>query len=927
MKLRVLVVACQHDANGPLKSKESAGISRGIELLPAIGVVEFIQNGLFADLPAHLGKHKPDVLVVRTHGHRQDGRDAEFDVPLNGLSRSIHFRALAHELLECFSGWRPRVVILEACHSIEAAFLLRSLANPDMVTIGFEGEPTPTCLRNFHDHLWEKITTNRADPTHLEHGTWVSAVAEGSAALGGCQENVQAPRAVARLFPPGAGSLVWGPRDPQVYGGAADATQPPPEKPAVSSHRLQPTLRNWASAHLPFFTVMTLVWLVATAAITALIKRLVPSLDTTTLAATTAHAFLVLAVMVDFVRLGPLRFTEEGASFYAAVKKRLDGGAPLDVWARHGRNAIASQEQFFGGICVLLTGWLLLYGELLTRKIVERDRLRTSALWDKIFAGWQTAANNLATLGILISFCVMSFVTTPEVAAPGSTPPNVDEPRKIIRRIYLVGALVWLFLLVADVASLTVRDLNPGSWGSAQYVYDVGSGLLACVAFALLVGRFDSKFIDASPGLLVLLYCYAAIQPLWILAAVNGGGSSSGTFALLLYVSAMVFKALFYPFLRWLMQSGRLLFYFGRVRDLYESVHVDWKKETSQTYSSTRALQGSRGRAFVAVPAVGLAFALLMLLGASSASLDPPPAVIVVGSGTTASFLRCEADVKTDLDDNPRLIMLPGGTETGYNITSESNSHGKFRDARLDLIGLSFGDPDESRIEKGNSSYWAIATVDEQFPLGILVHDVALDTTSCVLQTAHVADIRQCVRTRSIVALWETRVAMKRAGRQLPEEWLVTDMNSGTRKIFDEALEKSGLKGDPRQAWNDLESTYTMDYANVTGKAHVIAFGLPSYNSGVSSCKQPDGVDRIGVCEADEGPCKPKTVRLSAYFRFDGCGPGAPCPAALPVCEVLLKIYAGLGNDAGEAWARRGCKVILPDNPQRRVTHVDWGVR
>lgn len=747
------------------------------------------------------------------------------------------------------------------------------------------------------------------------------------AALARAPSNAVLAAVVDEIRNPRAAAVPEGPSTPSLV-----PTAGAPATGDIASDRLRPTLRKWLGAHLPHFGFLALCWVGASAVISILLTHVFVVRDRVPVVSTTAQLCLVLTILFDFHRHGPLFFTQEGEFFYKSVETRMLASAQDDVWRRHGHSAVESQKQFFGGVRLLMIGWAMLYGALLAQHLVQRSGLPAPTLVQKIFAGAATAANNLATLGILVSFCVMTFVTTPETGGTGAGAPDVEESRKIIRRIYFAVTVAWMLLLAANVVALSVRGLDNGAWDNAQSIFDATSGLVASVSFALLVGRFDSKFIDANPWVLFCLYCYASIQPLWIFAATHGG-SAERLFTTLLYVVAMALKIVLYPFLCWLMQSGRLLFYFGRVRDLQDTVHLDWKRETRQNYPSAQTRYGFRRRTLVAV---GLAFSLFTLLGAATAPFDPPPAVIFVGSGTVASYLHCVAQLHSDLRHNPRTVILRAGTETGYSVSTESDNHGKVGNSGVSLIGLTFGDPDEEQIKHGNQNNWAIASVMDGYPLSVLVRGVTLATTPCEIRTPHLAAIDSCTYPKEIVNLWTNRTDSIKAQQSLPEKWLVTDKRSGTRKQFDQLLYASGLDGEPRALWDhlpgDAAKKYTTDYAVDWGDLSkipvFIAFGLPSYNSNTGDCTAPNGVVALGVCEKDAGECKPKTAGLGAYFRLESCQPGRPCRVPEleePICHALVNMYSGLENPRGEAWARAGCAVTLPYDG--RIATVDWNDR
>jgi hypothetical protein len=103
-------------------------------------------------------------------------------------------------------------------------------------------------------------------------------------------------------------------------------------------------------------------------------------------------------------------------------------------------------------------------------------------------------------------------------------------------------------------------------------------GIAGATALALFVGRLDSKFINAPVWVIGLLYIYASIQPLYPVinpVPVINEDKISGA---VLTNAAFFLKIILFLFVNWLLESGRILFYFVRVRSLNAQVDGDWQK-------------------------------------------------------------------------------------------------------------------------------------------------------------------------------------------------------------------------------------------------------------------------------------------------------------------------------------------------------------
>jgi hypothetical protein len=110
------------------------------------------------------------------------------------------------------------------------------------------------------------------------------------------------------------------------------------------------------------------------------------------------------------------------------------------------------------------------------------------------------------------------------------------------------------------------------------YALNLVSGIVGAIGMALYMGRLQSKFLGPSSGLVITLYSYTAIQPLFIfLVSVPEGKqvfeeTTVTLIAVLLINVALILKCLLYLYVALLVKSGSLLFYFVKVRRTYLNV-------------------------------------------------------------------------------------------------------------------------------------------------------------------------------------------------------------------------------------------------------------------------------------------------------------------------------------------------------------------
>jgi len=202
------------------------------------------------------------------------------------------------------------------------------------------------------------------------------------------------------------------------------------------------------------------------------------------------------------------------------------------------RAALSTMEQYKSDWMFLLFFWGLLY---LFR-----------ALTTSYDAPWMpaviTGANNINTLLIYRCFNTLNRSDSPLTGTHNN--------------IAIVSILYCILIIAAFFAEVA----NP------QYseFLKLSSGVFAGVAMALFFGRFQSKFLKSPQWLLILLYFYVAIQPLFVYF-------DRAEYATIIIPIALFLKCLLILYMFWLFESRRLLFYLVRVRRTDEQVDEEYK--------------------------------------------------------------------------------------------------------------------------------------------------------------------------------------------------------------------------------------------------------------------------------------------------------------------------------------------------------------
>ncbi len=197
----------------------------------------------------------------------------------------------------------------------------------------------------------------------------------------------------------------------------------------------------------------------------------------------------------------------------------------------------------------VLISWLALYGLLAARAVAQvvAPNQIPGCCWDVVL----NLVNNLTSAMIFICYVILSQKT---VGAHG-------EPLPLpYARWIAIAMFAFIVEGVGDIPSWS-RDfsMQTGGWFS---------GLAGGVALAMLIGRLDSKFLDAPIQVLALLYLYAVIQGPW------GTFDDWPRLALVFTSAALILKGLLFALCAWLVEGGKLYEYMIAVRTVIDHPHL-----------------------------------------------------------------------------------------------------------------------------------------------------------------------------------------------------------------------------------------------------------------------------------------------------------------------------------------------------------------
>lgn len=135
---------------------------------------------------------------------------------------------------------------------------------------------------------------------------------------------------------------------------------------------------------------------------------------------------------------------------------------------------------------------------------------------------------------------------------------------------YLI-ILLWGGTLTAYVISFFISEQDK----NVSISLDLFTGIVAGIFMALFIGRLQSKFFGTKPWLLIFLYSYVTLQPLYVYLTIN---DRSNLWVVLLINLYLVLKCLLFLYMAWLFESTRLAFYLVEIREKHKDIESNWNK-------------------------------------------------------------------------------------------------------------------------------------------------------------------------------------------------------------------------------------------------------------------------------------------------------------------------------------------------------------
>lgn len=274
--------------------------------------------------------------------------------------------------------------------------------------------------------------------------------------------------------------------------------------------------------------------------------------------ASRAQAFVLLAALVGSIsKAKEFRHILEDTVVTDKSDQPISATVYDDSEARKiAKDAQERATKYWQGI---LFTWVIFYGVLTFLLLPETEK---NIPVFKIFSIASDLFNNLNTLLVILCYDVLN---KPTEIKQGN--PSIGDSRLIIGL-----AFVFVFLV------LEILSVSPQPDAETKYVlteWGLLSGVIGGIAVALLIGRLQSAFLGPPRWLIIPLYSYIALQPLY--AHFGGHSAEEIRIAVALINAALILKCLLYLYMALLLKSGRLLFYLVLVRRTHQKIGQEWQ--------------------------------------------------------------------------------------------------------------------------------------------------------------------------------------------------------------------------------------------------------------------------------------------------------------------------------------------------------------
>ena len=277
--------------------------------------------------------------------------------------------------------------------------------------------------------------------------------------------------------------------------------------------------------------------------------------------------------------------------------RQATGYDDMEKWHEATVNAKDGLERFRAGWWKgILVTWLFLYAALATTYLVDLFESRGDIA--KLIVALITPARNpqqfIATptnlaklLGVAATFFNNFSTLCFFFAFDTLNKPTATEREKQNQDSAWDKAIIIVFGVAVVEAMLIL--MGQGNFpATVLSICDLASGVAAGVTMAMFFGRLQSKFLGPPTLFMAALYSYTSIQALYYVVTSILPSQEKPWVSLFTLNFAFILKCALYLYMAWLFQSGRLLFYFVRVRRTYLQVEKEWQDFRSLLSNETQ---------------------------------------------------------------------------------------------------------------------------------------------------------------------------------------------------------------------------------------------------------------------------------------------------------------------------------------------------
>jgi len=215
-------------------------------------------------------------------------------------------------------------------------------------------------------------------------------------------------------------------------------------------------------------------------------------------------------------------------------------------------NALSEFKRFW---LLIWCSWFFLYIAYFIRHCMRDKSIDIDFLLNPL--------SNANTLMLLLCYLILFEITLADEKTGISEKPNW-------------APWVSLFLIIT-FAEIVIRSLalSDATYHGYIEIFDWINGITSGAVMALFVGAFDNEFIKPRFVYIAPLYLYMAIQAIFPTYLNHGENLAINV---LISITTLVCKTILFLFVFKQIKSGRLLFYFIRIRKQHYDFDSKWKK-------------------------------------------------------------------------------------------------------------------------------------------------------------------------------------------------------------------------------------------------------------------------------------------------------------------------------------------------------------